>query len=306
MRPVILDLDMGVDDALAIILALNSSELDVMGVSVVAGNVPLEVGTQSALQVLELMGRSEIPVYGGAEKPLKRDLVSAQEVHGPEGLGEARLPEPEMLPAGDAVEFLIESILARPGEVMLVAAGPLTNLALAEARRPGILHRARRVFVMGGCLQIRGNVTPVAEYNFFVDPHAARQVLRSGANVTLMPLDVTQQVGLDAEIIRKATEGSSDPVARFIGDAARTVIAYNEAQWGYSGLFLHDPLAVALAFDPLVCELQSLGLDVETADEETVGKVTVDPSEGDQVECAVSVDSGRFLRLFLHRCLGMD
>ena len=150
MQPVILDVDPGVDDALAIILALRSPELDVIGVTTVCGNVPVEQATTNALQILEHMRCSDVPVFAGAGRPLKRKPVHAGHVHGETGLGEAGLPEPSATARGDAVGFLIDRISSCPGDMTVIALGPLTNLALAEAREPGILSRARSVMVIGG------------------------------------------------------------------------------------------------------------------------------------------------------------
>ncbi len=163
MRPVILDVDPGVDDALAILMALHSPELEIIGLTTVSGNVPLDQTTENALKVLELAGRTDVPVYMGAARPLAREPRHAYEVHGPEGLGAAELPDPEAIPAGDAIDFLIEGIEARLGEVIVVATGPLTNLALAEARCPGILSHARRLVIMGGVLHEPGNISPHTE-----------------------------------------------------------------------------------------------------------------------------------------------
>ena len=306
MQPVIMDVDMGVDDALALILALRSPELDLMGISVVSGNVPLEIGTRSALQILELLDRPDIPVFVGAGRPLQREPVRAQEVHGANGLGDVDLPEPEMLPAGDAVDFLIDGINSRPGEVMLVGTGPVTNLAMAEERRPGILGRARRLVVMGGVLRGEGNAGPGVEYNFHADPHAVQRVFRSGANIALIPLDVTRQVGLDAGILEARARAGSGPVVDFVRQASQSVIAYNTAR-GYAGIHLHDPLATAMTFEPELCRLETQWVDVDLSDGPEAGRLirreTGGKEGGEQVECAVEVDAGRFLELFLHRVL---
>ena len=176
-RPVILDADPGVDDALAMMLALGSRELEVLGICTVCGNVPMEVGTGNALKLLALLNRDDVPVYAGACRPLKRKAVYATEVHGKGGLGDAVLPPAGRPSSGDAVAFIVDTLSARPGRVTLIAVGPLTNLALAESRSPGVLKKAREVCVMGGAIDEPGNVTPAAEFNFFADPDAARQVV---------------------------------------------------------------------------------------------------------------------------------
>ncbi len=311
MNPVIIDMDPGVDDALAIILALHSSELDVVGISVVNGNVPVDQGVDNTLKVLDLLGRQEIPVYVGAGKPLQREPVYAFEVHGPQGLGEAELPESETLPAGEAIAFLIEMIKARPGEVSLVALGPLTNLAMAEAREPGILSQVRQLVVMGGALLKPGNISPMNEFNFHVDPHAARQVIQSGANLILVPIGATRQVELEEEKIQQQVAVKKGPVVAFCEAAMRTAIAYAKRFYGYAGIHLHDPLAIGLAIDPQLCSIEPFWLDVETEGELTAGQVVVDcrpfvrdeDRVGYEVDCAVEVEVERFMKMFEERVL---
>lgn len=312
MQPVILDVDMGVDDALAIILALQSPEVELLGISTVFGNVPLDQATRNALQVLELMGCDEIPVYVGAGEPLVQKPVHAEAVHGKTGLGEAVLPEPEMLPAGNALDFLVAGLEDRPGEVIVIATGPLTNLALVEKKQPGILEQARRVLVMGGALAETGNITPVSEFNSFADPHAFHSLIKAETNMTVIPLDVTHRLGLKAETIEAELAGRDDAVARFIREATRTVIAFEQEHYGYAGLHLHDPAAVALAIDSSLCQTETFSLDVETKGELTAGQIVVDrrplkddeEREGYPVDCAMEVDVERFMQLFVHRVLG--
>ena len=312
MQPIILDVDMGVDDALAIMLALQSPEVELLGISTVFGNVPLNQATRNALQVLELMGRDEIPVYVGAGEPLVRKLVHAAAVHGESGLGDAVLPDPEMLPAGNALDFLIEGIQARPGEVIVVATGPLTNLALVEKKQPGILDQARRVLVMGGALAEAGNITPVSEFNSFADPHAFHQLIKAETNMSLIPLDVTHQLGLAAETIAARLAGRDDAIARFIRESTRTVIAFEQEHYNYAGVHLHDPAAVAMGIDSSLFEMETLVLDVETTGELTTGQVVVDrrpfsdeeERQGYPVDCAMKVDVDRLMHMFEHRVLG--
>ena len=312
MQPIILDVDMGVDDALAIMLALQSPEVELLGISTVFGNVPLNQATRNALQVLELMGRDEIPVYVGAGEPLVRKLVYAAAVHGESGLGDAVLPDPEVLPAGNALDFLIQGIQARPGEVIVVATGPLTNLALVEKKQPGILDQARRVLVMGGALAEAGNITPVSEFNSFADPHAFHQLIKAETNMSLIPLDVTHQLGLAAETIEARLAGRDDAIARFIRESTRTVIAFEQEHYNYAGVHLHDPAAVALGIDSSLFEMETLVLDVETMGELTTGQVVVDrrpfsdeeERQGYPVDCAMKVDVDRLMHMFEHRVLG--
>ena len=230
MQPVLFDTDLGVDDALAIAMALNAPELDVVGLTVVSGNVSIEQGTRSALQLLELLGRDDVPVYVGAEKPLFIDRVDAVQVHGSTGLGYAELPEPSTLPVGRAVDHVIREIQKRPGELIIVAIGPLTNLALAERKSPGILNRARRVVAMGGALWCGGNITDTSEYNIYADPHALSELLQAQTNLTLIPLDVTEQLTLTEGEIVAACKAHGNRWTRFRQEATQSVFEFEQAQ----------------------------------------------------------------------------
>ena len=312
MQPVILDMDPGVDDALAIILALNSPELDVIGVTTVSGNVPVKLATENALKVLELVGRSDIPVFEGASRPLVREPVYAHEFHGRSGLGEAELPAPRCGSRGDGIDFMIETLERRAGEVTLIATGPLTNLALAHGRSPGVLRAAREIVVMGGTLREPGNVTPTAEYNFYVDPQATRAVVGSGAATTLVGLDATRQVMLTSELMRQQLTTNPTATAAFCEAACRPAMAMGRGLTGHEGIHLHDPLAVAVAIDREICRFESVQIDVETEGELTAGQivadfrqyVTLERRTGIGVSCAVSTDRKRFMQLFLDRVFG--
>ena len=302
-----MDVDTGVDDALALLLALASPEVELVGVSTVAGNVPLHRTTDNTLRLLQWAGRDDVPVYAGAERPLVRDAVAADDVHGATGLGTAHLPEARTSPAGDGVEFLLSSLQTRPGEMTLVATGPLTNLARAEARVPGVLRQARQVVLMGGAVRVPGNITPTAEFNFYADPHAARQVLASGAELILVGLDVTDQVWLK-QVDLQACTGA---YAAFCRAACEPVIAFESAHYGFAGMHVHDPVALGAALWPQLFRTQQLWVDVETSGELTVGQVVVDQRAlasdqerlGRPVTCAVEVDQARFLALFTERVL---
>ena len=302
-----MDVDTGVDDALALLLALSSPEVELVGVSTVAGNVPLQRTTDNTLRLLQWAGRADVPVYAGAERPLVRDAVAADDVHGATGLGAAQLPEARTSPAGDAVEFLLRILQARPGEVILVATGPLTNLAQAETRMPGVLRQARQVVIMGGAVRVPGNITPTAEFNFYADPHAARQVLASEAELVLVGLDVTDQVWLKQADLQACT----GPYAAFCRAACEPVIAFESAHYGFAGMHVHDPVALGAALWPQLFRTQQLWVDVETTGELTAGQVVVDQRAlasdqerlGRPVACAMDVDQARFLELFTERIL---
>jgi purine nucleosidase len=316
---IILDTDPGVDDALAICLALRSPELDVAALTTVCGNVAVDLCSANALRVLDL-GRPERrpPVFQGEAAPLARPLVTAAEVHGEDGLGGAtglRLsdgslkypPSPVPLTPGPAPEAILDLIARYPDELVLVAVGPLTNVARAVQRDPARMRRLQRIVLMGGAFRVYGNTTPVAEFNIYVDPHAAQIVLDLGAPVTIVPLDVTQQCVLRPAHLADAPEGGLLP---FVAEVTRAWMEYREDNDGFAGNYLHDPLAVAVAFDPSLVETRRATVRVEAAGEHTLGQTIADLrdrprwNEAPNADVAVAVDSERFLRLFLDRLRG--
>lgn len=307
-QPIILDTDPGVDDALAIMLALGSSELNVMGICTVSGNVPLNTGTRNAQGLLQLLDCPEIPVFAGADLPLKRDPVFATEVHGESGMGQAVLPEPSRDVKGDAVEFLVQTLSDQPGEITIIAVGPLTNLALVEQRQPGTLQKAKQVIVMGGAIAETGNSTPVAEFNFYADPHAAHTVVHSGAALLIVPLDATRQVKLSETDIENQIAPMKTVASQFVVDAVQNVFALYRQLGREPIVYLHDPLAVGAAIAPELLRAETLYIDIETTGDLTLGQVVTDrrglPSPyrlGTPVDCAMHVNTEAFLSLFLKR-----
>lgn len=307
-QPTILDTDPGVDDALAIMLALGSSELDVIGICTVSGNVPINTGTRNAQGLLQLLDRTEIPVYAGADQPLKRDPVFATEVHGESGMGQAVLPEPSQKIKGDAVDFLVQTLSDQPGEITIIAVGPLTNLALAEQRQPGILQKAKQVIVMGGAIAETGNSTPVAEFNFYADPHAAQIVVHSDAALLIVPLDATRQVVLSETDIENQIASLKTVASQFVVDAVQNVFALYRQLEREPIVYLHDPLAVGAAIAPELLRSETLYIDIETSGDLTMGQVVTDRRGlpppyrlGEPVKCAMHVNAEAFLSLFLTR-----
>jgi purine nucleosidase len=306
MQPqrILLDTDPGIDDAFAILLALASPEVRLEGVSVTGGNCALEAGVQNALKVLELARASQVPVAAGIGEPLVRPPLAALEVHGNSGLGYAQLPPPQARAIDQhAVDFLIERILAAPGEITLVAVAPLTNLAFAIRREPAIVRAVHRVIVMGGALSHAGNVTPLAEFNTYVDPHAAHVVFHSGMPITLVPLDVTTRCRLTMADVEPLLEIPS-PISRFLVDAARFYVEFNEAH-GEQGCALHDPLAVAVAFLPELVQTKRVYVDVDIYSEMGLGNTVADFhgkwGKPPNVDAALEVDARRVVELFLRR-----
>lgn len=312
-QPVIFDTDPGVDDALALMLALASPELDVMGVCTVNGNVGIDVCTRNALGLLALLDRQNVPVYRGADRPLVREPVYATDVHGPEGMGQAQLPNTQQVEEEHAAAFLVSQLTQRPNDITVIAVGPLTNLALAERMAPGVLQKARQVIAMGGALVAPGNASATAEFNFFADPHAAQEVIRSGANILLVPLDATHQVGLTETLIREQIASLDTLRAKFVVDAVANVLAYGERMGGEAVVYLHDPLAVGCVVAPHLFDCLQFYVDVETSGDLTLGQLVSDrrrvPDQvrlGYSVRCVMGVEAPAFLALFLMRTLGIQ
>ncbi len=276
-RKIIIDTDPGQDDAAAILLALASPELDVLGLTAVAGNVPLALTERNARILCELAGRPDMPVYSGADRPLERALVTAEHVQGKTGLDGPELAEPSMaLAEGHAVDFIVETVMAHEEKtVTLCALGPLTNLALALRKEPAIAGRLREIVFMGGGFFEGGNITPAAEFNIYVDPHAASEVLASGVPIVMMPLDVTHKV--------LTTRKRTDAIAA-LGSRAATVLVemfayferFDEAKYGSDGAPLHDPTVIAYLLRPELFGGRHCNVEVETNSELTMGMTVVD------------------------------
>lgn len=276
-RKIIIDTDPGQDDAVAILLALASPELDVLGLVAVAGNVPLALTATNARRIVELAGRPEVPVYAGAVRPMVRPLVTAEHVHGRTGLDGADLPEPEVpLHPGHGVDFIIETLLkAEPGEVTLCTLGPLTDVALALNRAPEIAPRIREIVMMGGAYFAVGNITPTAEFNVYVDPEAADVVMRSGVPITMLPLDVTH-----------GTLATPDRLARFraLGTRSGATVAgmlgfserFDNEKYGGAGAPLHDPNVIAWLLRPALYTGRHVNVAIECASPLTLGMTVAD------------------------------
>ena len=317
--PLLIDTDPGIDDALALLLALASPEVSVEAVSTVAGNVPVDLATANALRILEVARPPRRPrVARGAAAPLARPLVTATQVHGPDGLGDIqRITAPDGRPRYPALRPVIE-MLDGPdliletadrfrGRLVVVALGPLTNLAIAIRRDRRRLAGAARVVVMGGAVAVPGNVTPGAEFNFYVDPEAAAAVFEAGLPLEVVPLDVTRQAVLRRSDLEARRSPSPGPVEQFLVDF--TAYGFDvAAARGDGGIVLHDPLAIAVALDPSLVGFQALHVEVESEGRVARGLSLADrrpiPVESRlpaNCRVALSVDAPRFLTLFLER-----
>ena len=274
---IIIDTDPGQDDAVAILLALASPELDVLGITAVAGNVPLALTEKNARKICELAGKPNVKVFAGAVQPLKRVLVTAEEVHGKTGLNGPQLPEPTMkLQDGHAVDFIVETLMEEDsGAVTLCALGPLTNIALALIREPRIAPRIAQIVLMGGGFFEGGNVTPTAEFNIFVDPHAADIVLKSGVPVVMMPLDVTHKA-LTTARRTEAFRALGTKAGIAVADMLEFFERFDEQKYGTDGGPLHDPCVIAWLIKPELFGGRHCNVTVETASELTMGMTVAD------------------------------
>jgi purine nucleosidase len=276
-KKIIIDTDPGQDDAVAILLALASPELELLGLTTVAGNVPLALTSRNARIVCELAGRRDIPVYAGADRPLLKALVTAEFVHGKTGLDGPSLPEPTMaLAEGHAVDFLIDTLMREPaGTVTLCPLGPLTNIALALAREPRIAARIERIVLMGGGGFEGGNITPAAEFNLYVDPHAADLVFRAGVPITMAPLDVTHQA-LTTRARVAAIRALGTPLAEAVAQWLEFFERFDEQKYGQEGGPLHDPCVIAWLLRPELFTGRDCHVAIETQSPLTQGMSVID------------------------------
>jgi purine nucleosidase len=275
-RKIIIDTDPGQDDAVAILLALASPELEVLGLSVVGGNVPLHHTVRNALVVCELAGRPDIKVYPGCAEPLKQTLVTAEHVHGETGLDGIALPEPSMRPQDThAVDFIIETLRREaPGTVTLCTLGPLTNVATAFQKAPDIAERVQALVLMGGAYFEVGNITPAAEFNIYVDPEAADIVVKSGAPLTFMPLDVTHKV-LTTQTRLDALRALG-PVGEAVASWTDFFERFDKEKYGSPGAPLHDPTVIAYLLEPQMFSGRRINVEIETRSELTRGMTVAD------------------------------
>ena len=277
-QKIIIDTDPGQDDAIGILLALASQEeLDLLGIVTVAGNVPLELTSRNALKLCELAKKPETKVFAGCSRPLLRPLVTAEHVHGKTGLDGADLPAPTIsLQNQHGVDWTIETLLSAENKSITICCfAPLTNVALAMIKAPEILPKIRRIVMMGGGYFEGGNITPTAEFNIYVDPHAANTVLRCGRPIVMMPLDVTHK----ALMQRKWLEGLRD-MGSAIGDAAYGMMSFYERfdleKYGSNGGPLHDPTVIAYLLKPELFEGRDVNVEIEIHSELTMGMTVVD------------------------------
>ncbi|MCB1410714.1 MAG: nucleoside hydrolase, partial [Rhodobacteraceae bacterium] len=275
-RKIIIDTDPGQDDAVAILLALASSELEVLGITCVAGNVPLALTEVNARKVCELAGRADMRVFAGCDRPLMRRLITAEHVHGKTGLDGVALPAPTMpLQSAHAVDFLIDTLRAEPaGSVTLVPIGPLTNIAMAMRKAPDIVGRIAEIVLMGGAYFEVGNITPAAEFNIHVDPEAAEIVFRAGCPLVVMPLDVTHK----ALTTRPRIEAlrALGPVGQVVASWTDFFERFDMEKYGSEGAPLHDPCTIAYLLKPELFTGREINVEIETGSALTLGMTVAD------------------------------
>lgn len=301
----IFDTDPGVDDSMAFLLATASPELEMVGVTTVFGNGGLETTTRNALRLVELADRPDIPVHAGASRPLLHPYRGEGSfVHGDDGLGNSQMPEPEGAPRAEhAVQYIVDTVMGNPGEITLIAVGPLTNLALAVSLEPRLTQAVRQVVIMGGTASRPGNVTPVAEANIHNDSAAARIVFEAGWPLTMVGLDVTCATIMSPDYLRDLWaigNKATDFIARIVPFYQR----FHKAQ-GVEGIYVHDSSAIAYAIDPSLFTVRSLPAHVCVDEGMVDGQIIPDWKEKDTVRPPVNVclqvDSARFLDMYRTR-----
>jgi purine nucleosidase len=313
--PLIIDCDPGVDDAIALLLTFAAPELELLGISVVAGNVPLSVTAANARRICELAGRSEMPVYAGCPRPLLGPqigidagsgvTVTAAEVHGETGLVGVELPAPQMaLQPEHAVSWLIQTLSEATAPITIATLGPLTNLAVALTQSPHILPKIRQIVMMGGAIT-HGNITPKAEFNIYCDPHAAQIVLASGCPITLVSLDVTHSAIATPERIERL-RAIGEPLGPIVAAWLKAYGAYDEAKYGFSGPPIHDACVIAYLLAPDAFTSRPCPVSIELTSPAAIGQTIVDwwgqaPSQNPAVNVLTAIDADRFYALLVDR-----
>ncbi|MBM7644625.1 purine nucleosidase [Scopulibacillus daqui] len=301
MKKVILDVDTGIDDALAMILAFKSEELDILGITTVSGNVCLDQAALNTKKVLTWLGLgNQVKIFRGADRPLLREPVFEHEVHGNDGLGGALKDMEADMPEDGAVDFIIEQAEKYKGELTLIPTAPLTNIALAIRKKPEITQWIKEMVIMGGSVKSLGNITPLAEFNSYVDPEAAKIVFHSDMPITLVGLDVTKKALLTDEHIAQL-EGSR--VGEFVKNATAHYMNNSYKRNGVKSCALHDPLAVGVALDKSLVKTEKLYVDVETKSELCDGQTVCDfgnrLGKEPNIDVCLEVDHEKFIRMFI-------
>lgn len=307
MASVIIDCDPGHDDAIALLLALASEEVQLLGVTTVAGNQTLEKTTDNAIRILDYAGRSDIPVAAGADLPLVRELHIAADLHGESGIDGADLPGPNRDPEpAHAIDWIAATLSSSPTPVTLVATGPLTNVALFLARYPELKEQLERIVFMGGAIG-EGNVTPAAEFNMWADPEAARRVFSSGLDLTMIGLDVTHKALIMSHEIESLT--GSGRAGRLVADLYRFFLPIHEEIYGWKGAPVHDAVALAYVIDSSLVKTVWCGVNIDDESRTSRGRTNVDRwrrmNWTPNCHAAIDVDAERLVRLIIDRIAAM-
>ena len=277
LNRIIIDTDPGQDDAVAILLALASPELEVVGITCVAGNVELELTCLNARKICELANITDVPIFKGSSEPLRRNLVTAKHVHGRTGLDGADLPEPTLeLADGHAVDFIIDTVMSNSdSEITVCALGPLTNIAMALEKKPELKKKINKIIMMGGGFFEGGNITPAAEFNIYVDPEAANIVMSSKIPIVMLPLDLTHKVLASSEVIKKF-RNMNTRTGRVTANLLDFFGRFDTAKYGSEGAPLHDPNVIAYLLEPSSYEGKLINVEIETNSDLTLGMTVAD------------------------------
>ena len=302
---VIFDTDPGIDDALALLLLAASPEVELRAITVTHGNTSQEKCLRNALQLVELAGIQEVPVIRGATEPLVKELSVAEETHGDGGLGYAVLPPSTVMAHSTrAHDVIIQEIEKNPGEITILAVGPMTNVALALLKKPSIAGKLKRIISMGGAIHYPGNATPQSEYNVYCDPEAFDIVVKAGIDFTLVPLDVTYQCIFTTEHLARITSARDD-IKRFIADSTRFYMEFHASHQDIQGCAINDPLAAALLLDPSLVTNRDYFLTIELQSPTSKAKTIVDHygalKKSPNAKVAMEVDVVKFMDLFITR-----
>lgn len=319
MQRILIDTDPGVDDALALLLALKSPELRIEAITTVSGNVHVEQATQNLLTILGLLDLSEYPIIAkGEAKPLIKPPVNAENVHGKDGLGNISEIQNQdgstcyplancSISTISGVDLILEMVSRFPNELTIVALGPLTNISVAIQKNPECMRRLQGIILMGGVFREYGNITTTAEFNVYVDPHAAHEVFNSGIPIHIVPLDVTHQVILTGERLMEETSGYNDKFSSFLIESTQACMEFYRQNVGFYGLHIHDALPIAILTHPHLFENVAAYVQVETEGNLTSGMTVADLRSGRKkntkpnANVSMSADSEKFLDYFFER-----
>lgn len=302
---IIMDVDPGIDDSLAILLALKSDKFDIQGLTVVSGNIEVNQATQNCLKAVQMAGRDDVKVYKGMELPLEKEYIDATDTHGLDGIGENFFDDIYLKAEEEhAVDFILDTIRTNENEITILALGPLTNIAMAIKKDPETMKKVKQIIIMGGAAKFHGNCSPVAEYNFWVDPHAAKRVFKADLlNAVLVGLDVTHNIIMTPNI-REVIRQLDTDLSKYIYDITQFYVDFHWKQERTIGCVINDPLVPAILIDESIIQMEHAYVDVET-EGIAIGQSVVDFSgkymNGEtNAKVCMKVNSKRFFEIFLH------